>query len=43
MVYQDRIEAKLLQLFTHPENSEWFSITSDITFEVKIVAEEKQA
>jgi len=26
MVYQERFEAKLLQLLVHPENSEWFSI-----------------
>ena len=26
MVYQDRLETNLLQLFVHPENSEWFSI-----------------
>jgi len=25
MVYQDRIETNLLQLFTQQENSEWFS------------------
>jgi len=24
MVYQDRIETNLLQLFAHPETSEWF-------------------
>jgi len=42
MVYKDRVETKLLQLFAHPENSEWFSIISYIIFEVIIVAEEKQ-
>jgi len=26
MVYQDQIEANLLQLFAHPRNSEWFYI-----------------
>jgi len=26
MVYQDRLETNLFQLFAHPENSEWFSI-----------------
>ena len=35
MVYQDRLEINLLQLFGHPENSEWFSIISVIIFEVK--------
>jgi len=43
MVYQDRLEANSLQLFAHPENSEWFSIISVINFEVNIVAEQKQA
>jgi len=40
MVYQDRIERNLLQLFAHPENSEYFSIISGIIFEVNIVAEQ---
>jgi len=26
VVYEDRLETNLLQLFAHPENSEWFSI-----------------
>jgi len=26
MVYQDRTETYLLQLFAHPETSDWFSI-----------------
>jgi len=43
MVYKDRIEANLLQLFAHGENSEWFSIIFVIIFEVNIVAEQKQA
>jgi len=43
MVYQDRIETYLLQLFAHPEISERFSIISVVIFEVKIVAEQKQA
>ena len=38
MVYQDRLEANLLQLFAHPENSEWFSIISGIIFEVNVVS-----
>ena len=38
----DRQETILLQLFEHPENSEWFSIISIIIFEVNIVAEQKQ-
>jgi len=42
MVYQDRTETYLLQLFTHPESSEWFSIISGIIFEVNMVAEQKQ-
>jgi len=43
MVYQDRIETNLLQLFVHPETSEWFFIISGIIFEVNIVADQKQA
>jgi len=31
-----------LQLFTHPQHSEWFSTLSAIIFEVNIVAEQKQ-
>jgi len=42
MVYQDRFETNLLQLFEPPETSDWFSIISSITFEVNIVAEQKQ-
>jgi len=42
MVYQDRIETNLLQLFAKQENSEWFFIISVIIFEVNIVAEQKQ-
>ena len=30
MVYEDRLQTNLLQLFTDPENSEWFSIISII-------------
>jgi len=41
MVYQDRIETNISQLFAYPENSEWFSIISVIIFEVNIVAEQK--
>jgi len=37
-VYQDWLETNSLQLFAHPENSEWF-----IIFEVCIVAEQEQA
>ena len=43
IVYQDRIETVLLKLCAHPENSEWFSVIYVIVFEVKIVAEQKQA
>jgi len=39
MVYQDRLETNLLQLFGHPENSERFFIISIIIFEVNIVDE----
>ena len=42
MVCQDRLETNLLQLFGHPENSEWFSIISAIIFEINIVDEQKQ-
>jgi len=42
MVYEDRHETNLLQLFWHPENSEWFSISPVIIFEVNIVGEQKQ-
>jgi len=42
MVYQDRLETNLLQLFGHPEISEWFSIISVIIFEVNIVGEQTQ-
>jgi len=41
MIYQDRLETKLLQLFAHSENSEWFSIILVIVFEVNIGAEQK--
>jgi len=30
MFYQDVLETNLLQLFVHPENSEWYSIISVI-------------
>jgi len=42
MVYQDRLEINLLQLFGHPDNSEWFSVISVIIFEVNIVDEQKE-
>jgi len=42
MVYQNRPEANLLQLFAHPENSGWFSLYSAIIFEVSIVSAQKQ-
>jgi len=38
MVYQGRLDANLLQLFAHPESSQWFSTISVIIFEVDIVA-----
>jgi len=46
MVYQDRLETYLLQLFAHPETTERFYINynlSVITIEVNIVAKQKQA
>ena len=43
MGYKDRLETNLLQLFVHPQNSEWFSIISAIIFEVNVVAAQKQA
>ena len=43
MVYQDWIETNLLQIFAHPEISEWFSTISGITFEANIVAKQKRA
>ena len=42
MFYQDQLETYLLQLFGHPENSEWFSILYVAIFEVNIVDEQKQ-
>jgi len=42
MVYKCRLETNLLQLFAHPEKSEWFSIISAIIFEVNVVAAQKQ-
>jgi len=42
MVYHDRLETNLLQLFRHSESSEWFFIISTVTFEVNIVDEQKQ-
>jgi len=37
MIYQDRLETNLLQLFAHTQNSGWFSIIFVISFEVSIV------
>jgi len=42
MVYHDRFETTLLQLFVQQENSECFSMISAILFEVNIVAEQQQ-
>ena len=42
MVYQDRLEANLLQLFVHAKKSEWISIISAIVFEVNVVSAQKQ-
>ena len=41
MFYQDRLEANLLQLFAHPENSEWFSVIL-LLFLRSTVSEQKQ-
>jgi len=41
MVYQDRLETNLMQLFAHSQDSEWFSTISVIIFVVNIVAEQK--
>jgi len=41
MVYQDRLETHFLQLFAHPDTSEWFSIISVTNFEVNNIAEQK--
>jgi len=43
MVCKDRFETNLLQLFAHPQPSEWFSIICAIIFEVNVVAAQKQA
>jgi len=43
MVYQDRHETNLLQLFAYPENSKWFSTISVNIFNINIFAEQKQA
>jgi len=42
MVYQDRLETKLLQLFAHTQNSQWFSIIFAMIFEVNVVAVQNQ-
>ena len=39
MVYHNLLETNLLKLFETAENSEWFSIISDISFEVTSVVE----
>jgi len=36
MIYQDRLETNLLQLFTHTQSSEWFNIISVISFDGRI-------
>jgi len=43
MVYQNRIETNLLQLFAHPENAQGFYMIPVIIFEVNIVAKLKHA
>ena len=42
MVYQDRLETNLFQLFKHTQNSEWFYTIYAIIFEVNIVDEQEQ-
>jgi len=42
-LFTKRLKTNLLQLFAHPEESEWFSKIFVIIFEVNIVAEQKQA
>jgi len=37
MFDQGRLETNLLQLFTHPENSEWFSIISGNIFRLPLL------
>jgi len=43
MVYQERFETKLLQLFAHSENSEWFFTNSAIIFALTSFLKQKQA
>jgi len=43
MIYQDRLETSLLQLFAHTCNSEWFSTITVIIFQVNIAAEHVNA
>jgi len=40
MIYQDRLETNLLQLFAPTYSSEWSSIISVICFEVNIASEQ---
>jgi len=42
MVYHNLLETNLLKLFETAENSEWFSIVSDISFEVTSVVKKKE-
>jgi len=41
MVYHERSETKLLQLFAHPKTSEWFSTNSAIIFELRLFLKQK--
>jgi len=41
MIYQDGLETIFLQLFAHPEHSEYFSIISVIIFGVNIFLRNK--
>jgi len=43
LVYQDRLETNLWQLFAHPQTSQWFSVVSGIIFVVNVISGQKQA
>ena len=42
MVYQDRFQTNLLQLFAQQENLKWFPLFSAIIGEVNIIAEKNR-
>jgi len=43
MVYQDRLETMLLQLYAHSQHSEWVSMISVDIFGVNLLMEQKHA